>query len=54
MNLSVAAEPCPPTPLGVPMLCQMAFDGLDLAPVWNHLTERVAADPSDAAALLDL
>jgi hypothetical protein len=32
----------------------MAFDGLDLAPVWNKLVHRVNAQPGDAAALLDL
>ena len=32
----------------------MAFDGLDLAPVWNNLVHRVQAKPDDAAALLDL
>src|SRR6185437_14212149 len=32
----------------------MAFDGLDLAPVWNKLVQRVTAQPGDAAALLDL
>jgi hypothetical protein len=32
----------------------MAFDGLDLAPVWNTLVQRLQAQPADAAALLDL
>jgi hypothetical protein len=32
----------------------MAFDGLDLAPVWNELVLRVRSKPDDAAALLDL
>jgi hypothetical protein len=32
----------------------MAFDGADLAPVWNSLVLRVKAQPGDAAALLDL
>jgi len=32
----------------------MAFDGADLAPVWNSLVLRVRAQPGDAAALLDL
>ena len=35
-------------------LCKMAFDGFDLAPVWNTLVHRVQAQPNDAAALLDL
>jgi hypothetical protein len=42
------------TPIGLPTLCKMAFDGLDLAPVWNALVQRATADPRDAAALLDL
>jgi hypothetical protein len=42
------------TPMGLPALCKMAFDGLDLAPVWNELVLRVRAAPGDAAALLDL
>jgi hypothetical protein len=47
-------ESRPATPIGLPALCQMAFDGLDLAPVWNDLVHRVTAEPTDAAALLDL
>lgn len=43
-----------PVPIGLPALCKMAFDGLDLAPVWNELVHRVRAKPDDAAALLDL
>lgn len=53
-NAAVANEPYPATPIGLPTLCQMAFDGLDLAPVWNRLVHRVNAQPGDAAALLDL
>jgi hypothetical protein len=53
-NLAVANEPYPATPIGLPTLCKMAFDGLDLAPVWNKLVHRVNAQPGDAAALLDL
>jgi len=53
-NLAVASEQYPATPIGLPALCQMAFDGLDLAPVWNKLVMRVKAQPGDAAALLDL
>jgi hypothetical protein len=48
------ADQPPPTPIGLPALCQMAFDGIDLAPVWNDLVHRVQAQPDDAAALLDL
>jgi hypothetical protein len=32
----------------------MAFEGADLAPVWQELLERVNRDPADSAALLDL
>ena len=53
-NLAVADEHYPATPIGLPTLCKMAFDGLDLAPVWNELIHRVNAQPDDAAALLDL
>jgi hypothetical protein len=53
-NLAIANEQYPATPIGLPALCQMAFDGLDLAPVWNKLVLRVKAQPGDAAALLDL
>src|SRR5215831_1582740 len=42
------------TPIGLPALAKMAFDGVDLAPVWNSLIERFKAQPDDAAALLDL
>ena len=47
-------EPVAAIPIGLPALCQMAFDGHDLAPVWNKLVHRVRARPGDAAALLDL
>ena len=47
-------EPAAAIPIGLPALCQMAFDGDDLAPVWNKLVHRVRAQPGDAAALLDL
>ena len=53
-NLAVADEQFPAVPIGMPALCQMAFDGLDLAPVWNRLVHQVSAQPADAAALLDL
>jgi hypothetical protein len=53
-NLAVAEEPSPPMPIGLARLCKLAFDGLDLAPVWNQLVHRVKAQPGDAAALLDL
>ena len=53
-NSAVANEQYPATPIGLPTLCQMAFDGIDLAPVWNTLVHRVTEKPGDAAALLDL
>jgi hypothetical protein len=53
-NFTLADSQCPATPIGLPALCQMAFDGLDLAPLWNSLVHRVTAQPGDAAALLDL
>jgi hypothetical protein len=43
-----------PVPIGLPTLAKMAFDGCDLAPVWNHLVHRVTDSPDDAAALIDL
>lgn len=43
-----------PVPIGMPTLVKMAFDGMDLAPVWNSLVERVKDNPNDAAALIDL
>ncbi len=53
-NLAHAKQQSPAIPIGLPALCQMAFDGHDLAPVWNTLVHRVRAEPGDAAALLDL
>jgi hypothetical protein len=53
-NFAIAKGLSPATPIGLPALCQMAFDGLDLAPIWNTLVRRVKAQPGDAAALLDL
>ena len=41
-------------PIGLPALAKMAFDGADLAPVWNALVMRLDQDPQDAAAYLDL
>ena len=40
----------PPTPIGLPTLTKWAFDGVDLAPVWNMLVHRVTKEPDDAAA----
>jgi hypothetical protein len=44
----------PAVPIGQPRLIKMAFDGIDLAPLWNVLALRAKEDPQDAAALLDL
>jgi hypothetical protein len=51
-ELATAAEP--PTPIGNSKLATMALGGVDLAPVWNSLVERVTANPQDSAAFLDL
>jgi hypothetical protein len=53
-NFAVANEHYPATPIGLAVLCKMAFDGLDLPPVWNRQVLRVKALPDAAAALLDL
>ena len=52
-NFAIAKEQSPPMRIELPALCQMVFDGLDLAPVWNKLVHRIKAQSSDAAALLD-
>jgi hypothetical protein len=49
-----AAQQAPAVPIGLPALVKMAFDGVELAPVWNALVGRVNDDPHDAAALIDL
>jgi hypothetical protein len=41
-------------PLGVARLSRMAFDGVDLNPVWHDLLRRFVYEPKDAAALMDL
>lgn len=48
------ADTAAPAPIGLPTLAKLAFDGCDLAPIWNELVMRAQSDPSDAAALLDL
>jgi hypothetical protein len=50
----VSAHASPPVPIGLPRLIKLAFDGVELAPIWNELVGRVKDDPNDAAALLDL
>jgi hypothetical protein len=55
MNAHAAIEvDTAPTLIGLPTLAKLAFDGCDLAPVWNELVLRVQADPHDACALTDL
>jgi hypothetical protein len=44
----------PPAILGLAALARLVFEGVDLQPQWNALAERVNADPTDAAAILDL
>ena len=53
-DLDAVAGRAAPVPIGLPALAKMAFDGADLAPVWNALVMRVDQDPRDAAAYLDL
>ncbi len=40
--------------LGMAMLVGLAYRQGDVASVWNHLLERYAANPEDAAALMDM
>jgi len=49
-----SGSPAPAEPIGLPTLLKTAFDGVDLAPVWNMLVGRVSENPGDAAALMDL
>jgi hypothetical protein len=44
----------PPVPIGLARLSKMAFDGVDLAPLWDELSARALAAPPDPAALMDL
>ena len=43
-----------PPLIGLAPLCRLAFDGADLKPLGQHMRDRIAADPKDAAALMDL
>jgi hypothetical protein len=55
MNMHAVVEAdAAPTLIGLPALAKLAFDGCDLAPIWNELVMRAKDDPSDAAALMDL
>jgi hypothetical protein len=53
-ELNFSQKRWPPTPIGLPALAKLAFDGVDLAPIWNELVGRVSNDAGDTAALLDL
>jgi hypothetical protein len=52
--IDCAIEDRPPTPIGLARLAKMAFDGVDLGPLWEQLSARALAVPPDAAALMDL
>ena len=54
VTMSRSAQSRAATPIGLPTLAKMAFDGLDLAPMWNELVLRLDVAPDDAAALMDL
>lgn len=41
-------------PIGVAKLSKMAFDGVDLWPLWRQLVDRYVFEAGDAAALMDL
>jgi hypothetical protein len=49
-----AVEDRAPTPIGLARLAKLAFDGIDLASLWEELSARAVAVPPDAAALMDL
>lgn len=51
---AAAAAHAPAVPIGLPTLAKVAFDGIDLAPIWNSLSARASNAPHDAAALIDL
>jgi hypothetical protein len=57
MTIESAPSDCvetPPAPIGLARLAKMAFDGTDLAPLWDQLSARALAVPPDPAALMDL
>jgi glutathione synthase/RimK-type ligase-like ATP-grasp enzyme len=54
VEFGYTAHEGPAVPIGLPTLIKLAFDGVDLAPLWNTLVGRVNDDPRDAAALFDL
>jgi len=49
-----AADAARPERIGIARLAKMAFEGVEFAPLWNSLVERVQANPRDTAALMDL
>lgn len=44
----------PAIPMGVATLVKLAFEGVDLDPLWETLIQRALDNPADAAALMDL
>jgi len=48
--MSAATQPS----IGLAALARMFFEQADVQPLWGRLVERAAADPADAAALMDL
>ena len=49
-----AAEGVPARPIGIARLSQLAFDGVDLQPLWRELLDAFVAGADDAATLMDL
>jgi hypothetical protein len=49
-----ATEPPPAVPIGLAKLAKLAFDGVDLDPLWQDLLQRAIDSPQDAATLMDL
>jgi len=47
-----ARRPCPT--IGLAALMRLAYAGESLQPVWDQLAARVADDPADAAAMMDM
>src|SRR6266436_687265 len=44
----------PAIPVGLATLAKSAFSGADMQPLWEQSVARVAADPRDMAAMMDL
>src|SRR5215472_11344925 len=44
---AAAAVHAPAVPIGLPTLAKVAFDGIDLAPIWNSLSARASDAPHD-------